>query len=288
MFDFDPSRPGVTPRDASTLVVVRDATGGEGVEVFCVERQKGGFMGGAVVFPGGKVEPEDLDPEWAARVTPPRAWEPRDSADDAMRGLAIAACREALEEAAILPVDRPALDHPELLEWRRRIARKDVTLRDLLGARGLRLDLTALHPLARWITPTSEARRFDTRFFLFVADASLTGAHDDQETTASFWASPAEILRRFGARELQLAPPTHRTLEVLAAAHDTRDAVAISRGACLEVVCPRLIVHRDAHGETTGLALPGDPEHEVPRKRSPGATRYVLRGDRFVPENDPR
>jgi|HubBroStandDraft_1064217.scaffolds.fasta_scaffold82269_3 8-oxo-dGTP pyrophosphatase MutT (NUDIX family) len=288
MLDLDPARADTPPRDASTLVVVRDSAKGEGIEVFCVERQKAGFLGGAVVFPGGKLDPGDLDPAWAALVTSPRAWESPNCADEsALRGLAVAACREALEEAAILPVDGARPVHSDLLEWRRRLAHEEATLRELLEARGLRLDLAALHPLARWITPISESRRFDTRFFLFVADASLTGAHDDHETTASFWAAPGEVLRRFGSRELQLAPPTHRTLEVLATARHTRDALAIAEGACLEPVCPRLVTHRDALGETMGLALPGDPEHEVRKARSPGRSRYVLRGDRFVPEDPP-
>jgi len=285
MLDLDPSRSAVPPRDASTLVVVRDTPGAEDIEVFCVERQKGGFLGGAVVFPGGKVDPADLDPGWSGLVTAPRAWGPPPTDDGLLRGIAVAACREALEEAAILPVDGPSPDHSVLLEWRQRLARKDTTLRALLEAHGLRLDLAALHPLARWITPTSEPRRFDTRFFLFVADGSLRGAHDDQETTASFWAAPAEVLRRFAAGELQLAPPTHRMLDVLATAKNTRGAVAIAEAACREPVCPRLFKHVGTNGETIALALPGDPEHEVPTKRSPGATRYVLRGSRFVPED---
>jgi 8-oxo-dGTP pyrophosphatase MutT (NUDIX family) len=288
MLDLDPARVGTTPRDASTLVVVRDSASGDGIEVFCVERQKVGFLGGAVVFPGGKLDPDDLDRGWAALVTPPRAWErPIHFDESGVRGLAVAACREALEEAAILPVDRACPVHADLLAWRQRLARKETTLRGLLEGRGLRLDLAALRPLARWITPASEARRFDTRFFLFVADASLTGAHDDHETTASFWATPGEVLRRFAIRELQLAPPTHRTLEVLAAARNATDAVVIAEAACLEPVCPRLVTHRDEQGETMALVLPGDPEHDVREARSPGRSRYVLRGDRFMPEDAP-
>jgi 8-oxo-dGTP pyrophosphatase MutT (NUDIX family) len=285
MLDLDPTRTGPPPRDASTLVVVRDRTNGGGIEVFCVERRKGGFLGGAVVFPGGKLEEADLDPGWTALVTPPCPWGTSQASDEAsLRGLAIAACREALEEAAILPVDGPSPAHAQLLEWRRRLACKEATLRAMLEADGLRLDLAALRPLARWITPVSEQRRFDTRFFLFVADGSLIGVHDDDETTSSFWAAPAEVLRRFASRELQLAPPTHRTLEVLVAARSAMHAAAIAEAACLEPICPRLFSYRDAQGETVALALPGDPEHDVREQRSPGSSRYVLRGDRFMPE----
>src|SRR5579872_7361430 len=100
MLDLDPSRAGVAPRDAATLVVVRDAPAG-GVEVFCVERHKAGFLGGAVVFPGGKLDAGDADAAWASCTTAPSPAAASMAADEAsLRGLAIAACREALEEAA--------------------------------------------------------------------------------------------------------------------------------------------------------------------------------------------
>jgi len=281
VLDLDPARPAVPPRDAATLVVVRDSRGG-GIEVFCVERQKIGFLGGAVVFPGGKLDPGDLDPAWAAHANLPREpatpWAPDEAT---RRGLAVAACREALEEAAILPVIHGELSHAELVAWRGQL--REAKLWDLLASRGLALDLAALHPLARWITPAAEARRYDTRFFLFVAGSSLEGAHDDHETTASFWARPAQVLGRFLAGELQLAPPTHRTLEILAGARDASDALAMAGGACLEPICPRLVTH----GDTVALVLPGDPEHEVREARSPGKSRYVLREGRFVPEDAP-
>ncbi len=278
MLDLDPKREGVTPRDAATLVVVRDRPSG-GVEVFCVERQKVGFLGGAGVFPGGKLDPSDGEAGWAACSGAPLApW-----TDDASRALAIAACREAIEEAAILPVAGEPLPHAELLAWRARLAKKETTLLALLSAASRSLDLAALVPLARWVTPVAESRRYDTRFYLFVAGTATTGAHDDHETTASFWATPREVLRRFEAAELQLAPPTHRTLEILARADSASDAVGLAKRANLEPVCPRLVTSAG----TVALVLPGDPEHDVREARSPGKSRYVLRGDRFLPEDAP-
>jgi 8-oxo-dGTP pyrophosphatase MutT (NUDIX family) len=289
MLDLDVNREGPPARDASTLVVVRDAIGGGGgIEVFCVERQKAGFLGGAVVFPGGKLDASDLDPAWEECSTPPLATRTPIAADAAaLRGLAIAACREALEEAAILPIMGAALTHPELLSWRAALARGAETLRPLLAARGLRLDLGSLHALARWVTPVAESRRFDTRFFLYVPEGATTGAHDDHETTASFWATPSEVLDRYASRALVLAPPTHRTLQVLAAARDARDAIAIADASCLEPICPRVVAQRDGDGETIAIVLPGDPEHDVRAARVPGPSRYVLRGGRFWPEHAP-
>ncbi len=293
MLDLDASREAVPPRDASTLVLLRDAPGG-GVEVFCVERnKKTGFMGGAVVFPGGKLDERDKDPAWSALATPPRPAPAFAPDEDALRALAIAACRETLEEAAILPLDGARLSHDELLALRARVARpsRDTPpkehLLDAVRALGVRLDLAALHPAARWITPAAESRRFDTRFYVARVAADERGLHDAHETMASFWARPAEVVRRFLAGELQLAPPTHRTLEILASAASVDAALAETAGACLEPICPRLVPHKDARGDTFALVLPGDPEHELRELRSPGKSRYVLRGDRFLPEDPP-
>lgn len=294
MLDLDPARPGAPLRDAATLIVIREAFGGaSGLELFCVERQKMGFLGGAVVFPGGKLDPADLDPAWAGRATPMReAGAALAEGPEQLRGLGVAACREALEEAAILPLAGTSLGHATLLTWRARLARTrerpaETTLLALLNDADVKVDLSALHPLARWVTPVAESRRFDARFFLYVADAALTGAHDEYETTASFWAAPSEVLRRFAAGELQLAPPTHRTLEMLAMAASPSAALAMAAAASLEPVCPRLVKHADGRGETIALALPGDREHEAGHVITPGRSRYVLRGDRFLPEDAP-
>jgi 8-oxo-dGTP pyrophosphatase MutT (NUDIX family) len=271
--DLDINRAAVEPRLAATLVVVRD--GATGLEIFCVERHpKSGFLGGAIVFPGGKVDPDDASGEWDGAVS-------GGNGDD--RAQRIAACREALEEAAILPVTGGTLAHDALLSARARAASRELSLRAFLAERGLRLDLASLHPLARWITPTAETRRFDTLFYLTLLPPGQEGAHDERETTSSFWASAAEIMRRFDAGRVQLLPPTHRTIEVLAAARTTADAVALTSRACLDPICP-VVLQQET---TLALALPGDPAHEVREARVPGRSRYVLRDGRWLPEDAP-
>jgi 8-oxo-dGTP pyrophosphatase MutT (NUDIX family) len=280
MLDLDLAREGTPPRDAATLVLVRDAPGGR-LEVFCVQRHsKSAFLGGAIVFPGGKVDAGDLDSRWADRTTAPRPASFA-SGEAELRGLSIAACREALEEAAILPLANGALSHEELVSLRARA--KETSLLACLIERALKVDLGALYPFARWVTPTAESRRFDTRFFIAIAPAGQPGAHDDRETTASFWATPRETIDRFLGGALQLAPPTHRTLELLASMRTAEDALRLAEKANLAPICPRLV--RQVHGavDTMALVLPGDPEHDVSEVRVPGASRYVLTGDRWLP-----
>ena len=293
VLDLKADREAATPRDAATLVLVRPGPGAQGIEVFCVERnKKSRFMGGAIVFPGGKLDGSDVLAEWTPLTTPPRLPErgtvPFTSSDAHFRSLAIAGARETLEEAAMLHVHDGKVTQDDLFALRKELTAQPDALRAFLSTRRLRLDLGALHPFARWITPEAESRRFDARFFLAIAPEGQTGFHDEHETMASFWASPAEVLKRFEAGEVQLMPPTHRTIALLAACATTDAVLAMADASCLDPICPRLVQQKDAAGETMALVLPGDHEHTVREERVPGASRYVLRGDRWQAENPPR
>jgi 8-oxo-dGTP pyrophosphatase MutT (NUDIX family) len=268
-------------------VVVRD--GVPGLEVFFVLRHtKSSFLGGAVVFPGGKVDPSDEDAAWDARATAPH---PRTEAmvagvdgHDApsARALAVAACRETLEEGRILPLDAPIGD-AEVEALRLALLASPGSLGAALAQRGRNLALDALVPWARWVTPEAEARRFDARFFLLELPAGQVGRHDEHETTMSFWGRPAEVLERFMRGEIFLAPPTTRTLELLAACPDVRAARAVAMEQSLLPVCPSF----QPGDEAPFLALPGDPAHDVRERRVSGPTRFVLRDGRFVSEDPP-
>jgi len=297
VLDVKADRAPIPPTDAATLVLVRAASGGggaaSGIEVFCVQRNtQSRFMGGAIVFPGGKLDASDVLAEWTPLTTPPRlparGQTAFTSSDAHFRSLAIAGARETLEEAAILHVEGGTVTQEQLFELRRELVTVPDALRAFLSKRRLRLDLAALHPLARWITPAAEPRRFDARFFVAVAPEGQTGLHDERETMASFWASPSEILRRFEAGEVQLMPPTHRTVAALDGCDSVDAVIAMAQSSSLDPICPRLVPHHDANGETMALVLPGDPEHEVKVSRVPGESRYVLRGDRWRSENPPR
>jgi 8-oxo-dGTP pyrophosphatase MutT (NUDIX family) len=271
LLNFDRTQPPPVPRDAATLVLLRD--GANGLEVFCVERnRKSGFMAGALVFPGGKVDDGDRDPAWTSLLLPPR--------EGVSQDVALAACRESLEEAAILPV-RGDLTHEYALVLRQALATSPDVLRSALKARGLTIDLGLLVPFARWVTPEAETRRFDARFFMMRAPEGQDGAHDDYETMASFWATPVEVLARFDAHDVKMAPPTHRTLVMLSTHSKVDDALSAAAGASLEPICPVLI---DYDG-TMALTLPGDPNHPQQTRILPGRTRFVLRGEQWRPED---
>jgi 8-oxo-dGTP pyrophosphatase MutT (NUDIX family) len=284
LLNLDTNREPAAARDAATVIVIRD--GEAGIEAFCVLRHpRSSFLGGAVVFPGGKVDTADTAPGWHDLATAPH---PRSagfislSAD--ARALAIAACRETLEEAGIVPVDglvadldalRAEIAAPPAADVERRGGPS--ALAASLARRGLRLTLGALVPFARWITPTAEQRRFDARFYLLVLPPGQVGRHDDHETTMSFWGRPRDVLDRFMAGEIFLAPPTTRTLELLERAGTVQGALTLAAEQTLDAICPVFVADDPPY-----LALPGDPSHEVPERRIAGPTRFVLRDGRFV------
>ncbi|WP_433937003.1 MULTISPECIES: NUDIX hydrolase [Sorangium] len=280
LLDFDQNRNPVRPRDAATVIVLRD--GRAGLEVFCVRRHaSSSFMGGAVVFPGGKVDAQDGAEVWRDRATEPPARAAAFATEEApARALCVAACRETLEEGAILPTDLP-LSGDEIDAVGRELA-AGTSLDAALDRRGLKLALEALVPWARWITPLAEPRRFDARFFLLPLPRGQVGRHDGYETTMSFWAAPPAVLERAERGEIFLAPPTSRTLELLSAAADVRSAVALAERQSLLPICPRFVPGDGV--EPPYLALPGDPSHEARERRAEGPTRYVLRNGRFVAE----
>lgn len=278
--DFNPDRAVPEPKLAASVLVLRE--GSEGLEVFCVERhQRSGFLGGAIVFPGGKVDENDADEAWTETSTalPARAVTLASTAAST-RALAVAACRECLEEAGLCPL-LPAPSPSDLDSLRMEAA--TAGLRAALEGRGLRLDLQALVPFARWITPEAESRRYDTAFFLLRCPPGQTGKHDDHETTASFWRRPAQLLHQWSAGTVFLAPPTVRCLELLAVAQSFDQAVRIGEEQSLLTICPVFVPASDQG--LPFLALPGDPAHPVRERRVAGPTRFVLREGRFVGED---
>lgn len=227
-----------------------------------------------------------------ARITPPRAPNATQTPfakDEAhLRAIAVAAARETLEEAALLHVTGGALSDDELVSLRARMYDEPNALLDFLNERSLKLNLERLVPIARWVTPTAESRRFDARFFVAIQPEGQSGAHDERETMASFWASPADVLKRFSDGDVTLMPPTHRMLEVLATCRSIDDVLAVAAKSCLEPICPKLVEHVDERGKTLALVLPGDPDYDERTPRVAGHSRYVLRDKQWLPENPPR
>lgn len=200
MDDSEPLPP-VIP--AATLVLMRDRAEGP-PEILMTERHAGmAFAAGALVFPGGRIDPEDKTAAEAFPGVP----------DAAAR---IAAIRETIEETGILPAVAPAASDEDAAAVRAALA-VGGDLVEALAARGLALDLGQLTPFARWKPNFREARRFDTLFFIAEAEADAAeGELAEAEAVSSRWDSAADILAEVEAGRAHAIFPTRRNLERLA------------------------------------------------------------------------
>ncbi len=263
--------PGKPIKDASTVIVLREADGGLETFLLC-RHHRSGFLGGAHVFPGGKVDPSDNQPSWHARVDRPTAEiSERLGEAEVGLGLLVAAVRETFEEAGVLLASTAA--GVDLAAIREQLL-GGASFLELAATIDMQIDSTALTPYARWVTPKMESRRFDTRFYIAVLPEGQTASHDGTETTSAVWLRPASAIEDMLAGRIKLAPPTVRTLHWMAEFDDAKSVIndALSRKPPL--VRPRLVTGDDGWF----LALPGDPEHPESEPVLPGATRMVFDG----------
>ena len=241
-------------------MLLRDRPAG-GFEVFLVRRHDTtAFWGGAHVFPGGSIDPEDEQPARLERLDLPPGGPAEGEGGPEAR---VAAIRETWEECGVLLV-RGALPAPPP-------APGEGSLESVLAAHDLRLAGDRLVYVGRWVTPELRRIRYDARFYLAPAPPDQEPEHTATETTAGAWFAPDEALAAGRRREIRLAPPTLRNLELLAEAGSSEEAVARTRAVVPPCVRPVMRVW----GEQAVVLLPGDPEYgrEV-GPVLPGPTRF--------------
>jgi 8-oxo-dGTP pyrophosphatase MutT (NUDIX family) len=128
--------------------------------------------------------------------------------------------------------------------------------RELAEEAGVALGAEAeLWPWSRWITPEAVPVRFDTRFYLALAPAHAAPEPDGSEVVAASWVEPPAALARHGAGDFELAFPTIKHLQGLAAFESAEEAAAEARGRRVEPILPRVVGTR----EDFQILLPGDP-----------------------------
>lgn len=216
-------------RPAATVVIVRDCVEAA-PELLMMERASTmAFAAGALVFPGGAVD--DADHDLAARIGGGL------DADEA--AARIAAIRETIEEAGLGIALCGATDAATILRLRDGL-HDGKPLGDLIDRHGVRLDLDALTPFARWHpAPFEQARRiYDTRFYIACAPEGQMASVDSTENVRLFWSSAADTLARCAAGEGQVIFPTRRNLERLALGASHADLVAQAGAYPVEKVRP--------------------------------------------------
>ncbi|MCP3935126.1 MAG: NUDIX hydrolase [Actinomycetia bacterium] len=246
------SNPAMTVRSAATVLLARD--GDAGIEVFMLRRNlNSDFVGGAYVFPGGKVDESDrFDAELAAVCGG------FSDADASARlgvesgGLAqfVAAIRECFEEAGVFlarnesGVNVALDDEPEFwADTRRDVYEGKIRIAQVCRDRGLELEVDQVEYFSHWITPVGPPRRFDTRFFVARMPDGQTPLHDGGETVASAWVSVESALERQRAGDFEMIFPTIMNLRDVSR-FDTVDALMADAAGRTDIpaIMPRIVI----------------------------------------------
>lgn len=236
-----------SPRPAATLLLLRKGT--PGPEVLLLRRSpRAGFVPGAYVFPGGQVDAADGHRTLFGRLdglTESQARELLGRNDAGLPAAAfwVAALRETFEETGIF-IGRDSHGNlascygltpdgwsgggtlgERLAPARSRLLTGAVSFPELLESFDLVLDAAAVRYIGHWVTPESEPRRFDTRFFGACAPPDCSVELDPGEMVEALWLTPSQALDRNRAGQLPLVFPTLRTLEDLEGYTDPHEAL---------------------------------------------------------------
>jgi N-acyl-D-amino-acid deacylase len=267
---------------AATVMLLRD--GDAGLEVFLMRRAaEASVLGGAHVFPGGKLDPADRELQSLKLDRTPE--ELQAALGESGLGTAeataihVAALRELFEESGVLLASD--LNGP----WQSRAKGEDARGRAfnrMAHELGLELATRAIVPWSRWITPVipgTKRRRFDTRFFVALMPPGQTAEVADHESTLGRWFSPATALRMYWAHEMDLAPPQIMTLSHLTHYASAAAAFEAARSRSPALIEPR---HTTVDGQKA-ICYPGDADHPVREAAFPSVSRLMVRNGRFEP-----
>jgi 8-oxo-dGTP pyrophosphatase MutT (NUDIX family) len=278
------------PRASATVVLLRDKPEKNGVEVFLLRRHTdSAVLGGAYVFPGGKLDKADGEAPWQSRLDVPAdqlhasLGEPELSVSDAV-GLHVAAVREALEECGVLLANtagQPS-DAAQRQTWQARLHAGE-SFAQLAQEAQLQLDTQHLAPWSRWITPFRPSvtnKRFDTRFFVAALPQGQAPVHDNLEAIDSLWLTPEEALHQYWARRISIAPPQILTLVNLLGFADVASVLREARSRLPATVLPETY---DVDG-FRHMCYPGHPRHPVAQRAMRGPLSFRFVDGRFDPD----
>ena len=261
--------------------MLRDAP--EGMEVFLLERHGlSDVLGGAYVFPGGKLEPQDLQLiDWLEQPVPElhAALGEADLGAPEAAALYVAAMREVFEEAGVVFA---SLTSGAIAVLEARPA--DQSFAQTLRTQQLPLASTQLAPWSRWVTPRASVRarkHFDARFFVAAVPPGQSPRHDAHEATSSVWIAPAAALRAYWDGAIELAPPQIMSLAHLARHRTVADVLAQARSRKPPRIQPEALVEDGVQI----VCYPGDRCHSVAGRVLPGPTRLRWHNDRYEPED---
>lgn len=232
------------------------------------------FASGALVFPGGRVDPGDHD------IAADPALYPNADGHDGT-ALRVAAIRETFEECGVL-LARPRGSEALVDALRLRAIEEahgaaltagTTSFAAMLNAEDLVLAPDQLVAFAHWITPLRISKRFDTHFFLAAAPADQIAIHDGSESVDSTWVSPRAAITAYEDGRYKLVFPTEMNLKKLGRHTITDEAIAAARATKVVTVLPEPVKAEQDGIRYLRLPLEADYGGEVFEVKNPPSIR---------------
>lgn len=267
-------RAAVQPRDAATVILLRESTpepstvvepvetptSASGSDIYLLRRQTSmDFAGGMCVFPGGGVDRRDFEESVAWAGPTPAQWATRLScAEPLARALVCAAVRETFEESGVLlagtSADEVVADTTGA-DWeadRAALESRELSMTDFLNRRGLMLRTDLLGAYAAWTTPEFEPKRFATWFFVATLPSGQRTRDVSRESDQVMWLPAAEVVAQVDRGTVFMMPPTYLTCLDVAGAGSPAAMLAATRDRTLEMFTPQVVME----GEEFRLSVP--------------------------------
>lgn len=241
-------------RTAATVLLLRDR--GNSMEIFMVQRHHEiEFASGALVFPGGSLDPNDHVIAADDTLVPDRFGLDVDAV-----AIRVAGVRETFEESGILLARGkgssaiiPAAQLADIEPLRAALDEGKISFAEILSQHALTPAIDLLAPFAHWITPVNLPKRFDTHFLLTLAPDDHVGKHDGHESVDSLWLSPREALDGAVSGRFTLPFPTIRNLIKLDKLGTAKAALEFARATPVVTVMPEMSKRDDG---TRQLRIP--------------------------------
>ncbi|MDN4171951.1 NUDIX hydrolase [Nocardioides sp. SOB77] len=270
----DGTRAPAQPRDAATVVVLRDgADPALGPEVYLLRRQVSmDFAGGMAVFPGGGVDQRDFDASVGWAGPDPAAWARRLGTDEELaRALVCAAVRETFEESGVLLAGESAgtvVADTTGEDWeadREALVSRELAMTEFLNRRGLVLRTDLLGTWDGWLTPVFEPKRYRTWFFVAALPEGQRTRDVSTESSSVTWLPARVAADQADGGELAMLPPTYLTCLEVGTHASTDEVLAAAEGRTVEMFTPSV----EPLGEGWTLSMPDRLRPLVAERRRP-------------------
>lgn len=209
------------------------------MEVYLIRRQTSlSFLGGFSAFPGGAIEPEDLDPasqDLCQGFSPEKAAAVLGGNIPPREALAywLAGIRELFEETGVLlarPTEGPMPPASRIGEYQKKIRERVLSFQGMIQQEKLLYGISSLTYFDHWITPPISPIRYDVRFFFATTPPGQSPLPCPVEFEAADWIWPPEALERYERGDIKMVPPTRWSLERLTAAETIESLKSEIRG----------------------------------------------------------